>query len=195
MDRHILYGIVNNEIERPDAFLVEKFRNIPVSKIAKATDGNGLMNHEIKPITPDKQICGPAVTLFGRQGDANLYQGVGDSTNPGDVIVGDACGAKTLSVCGERIAYYIFCLKKVDGIVIDGSIRDKSGMLDIDVPIFYRSVDPKLYGATGPGAINVPIQCGGVLVNPGDLIIGDLDGVIAIPKKNINDVLCAIGGL
>ncbi|MDO4564301.1 MAG: hypothetical protein Q4C04_01655 [Clostridia bacterium] len=189
MNRHALHGIVHDAIERPPTEIVERFKAFSVATIARACRGNGLMHHEIKPLNPGIRICGPAVTLFGRQGDANMYQGVPDSLRPGDIVIGDAAGAKSLAVCGERVAYNICRLFKAGGMVIDGAIRDKAGMEEEGVPIFYRGVDPKLFGASGPGAINVPVQCGGVIVYPGDLIIGDRDGVIVIKRGEILKVL------
>lgn len=195
MNRYYSYGEIHDEIERPDPEIIERFRVLTVAQIAKALNGRGLLHEEIKPIDNDVRICGPAVTLYGRQGDANMYQGVPDSVKPGDVIVADAAGTKTLSVCGERVAYNLCRLYHAGGMVIDGAIRDKAGMQEYGIPIFFRGIDPKLFGATGPGAINTRIQCGGVLVEPGDIVVGDKDGVIVVRRSEAELVLEKVGTL
>ena len=192
MDRHALYGIINETIERPDKTLVDQLSRFTVAQIAKATDGEGLMDHEIKPLQSELRCCGPAVTLFGRQGDTLMFQRVGDCCQPGDVVVGDVQGVKSLSVTGERLTYYIHKIRGAAGLIVDGSIRDYMGLKEMGVPIFFRGVDPKLYGAIGPGAINVTIQAGGVIVNPGDVIAADQDGVIRVAKEDLETVLSVL---
>lgn len=189
MNRYYSYGEIHDEIIRPAPEAIERLKRHSVVELAKATCGKGLLHSDIKPIDPTIHICGPAVTLYGRQGDANMYQGVPDSIQPGDILVADAAGVKTLSVCGERVAYNICCLYHAGGMVIDGAIRDKAGMYEFSIPIFCRGCDAKLFGATGPGAINVRIQCGGVIVDPGDVVVGDRDGVIIIKKEDIDSIL------
>ena len=194
-ERYVLYGVINEKIARPAPELVKKFSAFSVADILKATNGKGLMNHWLKPIKPGIKICGPAATLFGRQGDTLMLQRVGDVIEPGDVVVADVGGVSRLSVIGERIAYYICNIRKANGIIIDGTARDKHGLKELDIPMFNRGkYDAKLYGAIGPGAINVMIQCGGEIVNPGDLIVGDDDGVVVIPQGELQAVLEKIEG-
>ncbi|MBR1919743.1 MAG: hypothetical protein IJ831_08985 [Spirochaetales bacterium] len=192
MDRHALYGVINEKIERPSRELVEALGRYSVRELAEVTEGRGVMNHEIKPLSADLKCAGPAVTLFGRQGDTLMIQRVGDCCEPGDVVVADVAGVKSLSVTGERLTSYIYNVRGAAGVIIDGAIRDHAGLKEMGVPIFFRGVDPKLFGALGPGAINVQIQAGGVIVNPGDLIVGDRDGVICIPKEDMEAVLAAL---
>ena len=189
IDRHYLYGEINEEIQRPDPAVIEHFKNFSVVSIAAVTGGKGVMHPEIKPLIQTQKVCGPAVTLFGRQGDTLMIQRVGDTIQPGDVVVADVGGEKNLAVTGERLTYYIYKVRGAAGMVIDGAIRDKAGLQEMGVPLFFRGVDPKLFGAVGPGAINIRIQAGGVIVEPGDLIVGDCDGVIVVPQNAMQKTL------
>ena len=145
IDRHALYGQIHEIIERPDPELIAKFRAYFVAQIVAATHGKGLMHQEIKPMDRAQRLCGPAVTLFGRQGDTLMLQRVGDCIQSGDVVVADVAGVKDLSVIGERLTSYIFNIRGAEGLVIDGCIRDKSGLHEMGVPLFFRGVDPKLH--------------------------------------------------
>lgn len=194
IDRHALYGVINETFERPDPALVDRFRKYTVAQIARVTCGKGLMHQDIKPMQRDQRVCGPAATLFGRQGDTLMLQRIGDCIQPGDVIIADVGGVKSLSVTGERLTYYMYRIRGAAGLVVDGAIRDKSGLREMGVPLFFRGVDPKLFGAIGPGAINVRIQGGGAIVEPGDLVVGDCDGVIIVPKGEMESVLAELEG-
>lgn len=184
----MVYGMVNEEIVRPDPAIVEQFRRHDVAKIGDAMAGHGIMHYEIKPIRLGMKIVGPAVTVLTRPGDALFIQKVADVARAGDVIVVDAGGCKEAAVIGERISYYMLS-RGIQGIVVDGAVRDKAGILEVGFPTFARAVTPRIYGAQGPGAINVPVQCGGICVNPGDLIVGDDDGVIVVPREDVLRVL------
>jgi len=188
VERHELYGVVNEEIVRPDPAVVEQFKRHDVAKIGDAMAAHGIMHHEIKPICPGMKVVGPAVTVLTRPGDALFIQKVADVAQAGDVIVVDAGGCKDAAVIGERISYYMLS-RGIRGIVVDGAVRDKAGILEIGFPTFARAVTPRIYGTLGPGAINVPIQCGGVCVNPGDLVVGDDDGVVVVPRGDVKRVL------
>lgn len=189
MKKHILTGVVNESIDRPDKELLEGFKKHDVAKVLDAMGAVGNMHHEIKPIKTGMKVLGPAVTVVTRPGDALFIQKVADVAQEGDVIVVDAGGNKDLAIIGERISYYMKELRGINGIVVDGAIRDKAGIIDVGFPTFARGATPRLFGTRGPGAINVPIQCGGVTVNPGDLIFGDDDGVVVVPKEDIERVL------
>ena len=188
MERHTLYGVVNEQIERPDPALIEGFRRHDVAKVGDAMAGHGIVHHEIKPLVSGMRVCGPAVTVLTRPGDALFVQKVADVAQPGDVIVCDAGGGREASVIGERIGFYMQS-RGIAGFVVDGAVRDKPGLVELAFPTFARGVTPRIYGSLGPGAINVPVQCGGVPVNPGDLILGDDDGMVIVPREDVARVL------
>lgn len=184
----MLYGVVNEEIERPDPELIKLFRKHDVAKVGDSMAANGIMQHTIKPIAWGMKVVGPAVTVLTRPGDALMIQKVADVAQPGDVIVVDAGGYLEAAIIGERIGGYMQ-RRGIEGIVVDGAIRDRIGLVEFGFPTFAKGITPRIYGTQGPGAINVPIQCGGVPVNPGDLIIGDDDGVVVVPREDIARVL------
>jgi regulator of RNase E activity RraA len=185
---HKHQGIINVYIRRPDTQLIERFSKHDVCKIGDAMGAYGLMNYQIKPIAQNMRVVGPAVTVLTRPGDALYVQKVIDIAEAGDVIVIDAGGVEDISCIGERLSYYMK-LRGIAGVVVDGGIRDSKGIRDMSFPVFTKSICMKIFGSVGPGAINVPIQCGGVPVNPGDIIIGDDDGVVCIPLDDAERVL------
>lgn len=188
VERHKYQGVINVRIRRPDTRLIDGFSKHDVCKIGDAMGAYGLMNYQIKPIAQDMKVVGPAVTVLTRPGDALYVQRVIDIAEAGDVIVIDAGGVEDISCIGERLSYYMK-LRGLKGVVVDGGIRDSKGIRDMNFPVFAKSVCMKIFGSAGPGAINVPIQCGGVPVNPGDIIVGDDDGVVCVPLDDADRVL------
>lgn len=183
MERHQWHGLINPEITRPDPKLIARLAAHDTAKVADAMAGYGVAHHEIKPIRNDMRVCGPAVTVLTRPGDALYVQAVIDLIQPGDVVVIDAGGYRDVSVIGERLAYFMK-LKGVAGIVVDGAVRDSAGIVAENIPTFCRSCCIRIFGSKGPGAINVPVTCGGVPVTPGDIVLGDGDGVVIVPQED-----------
>lgn len=190
MEKHILHGKIITEIKRPSKNIIDGFSAHDVAKVGDSMGRHGLMDYTIKPILQGTTLCGPAVTVLTRPGDALYVQKVIDILKPGDVVVIDAGGVRELSCIGERLCYYMQ-LKGAAGVVVDGAVRDIRGIINIKFPVFSNSVSARIFGSAGPGAINVPIQCGGIMVNPGDIIVGDDDGVISIPGEDAEKVLKA----
>lgn len=188
MEKHILHGKVISNEKRTPSHIIEGFKKHDVCKIGDSMAGHGLMNYQIKPIAPGMTVVGPACTVLTRPGDALYVQKVIEVAKPGDVVVIDAGDIRDVACIGERLGYYMK-LKGVVGIVVDGAIRDSKGLIDMGMPVFSKSVCTKIFGSVGPGAINIPIQCGGVTVNPGDIIVGDDDGVVCIPQEAAEEVL------
>jgi regulator of RNase E activity RraA len=189
MEKHLYHGVINETIDRPPKDLIAAFERHDTAKVCDAMGRYGVMDYEIKPIREGMRVLGPAVTVLTRPGDALYVAHVGDIAQPGDVIVVDSGGYKDVSIVGERLAYYMYEKRGVNGLVVDGAIRDVKGIRDLGMPTFTRAITPRIFGSQGPGAINVPISCGGVPVNPGDLIFGDDDGVVVVPREVLERVL------
>lgn len=190
MEKHFLHGKIILDVKRPDPSLIKGFEKHDVCKVGDAMRAQGLMHYEIKPISPGMRVIGSACTVLTRPGDALYVQKVIDVLQPGDVVVIDAGDIRDVACIGERLSYYMM-RNGARGVVVDGAIRDSKGIIDLNFPCFSKSVCTKIFGSVGPGAINVPIQCGGVTVNPGDIIIGDDDGVVCVPREAAEDVLKA----
>src|SRR5919206_2717392 len=189
MEKHFYHGAISEQVERPPADVIAGFEDVDVAHVVDAMGRYGIMHWEIKPISPGTRIIGPAVTVLTRPGDALYVAHAADVAQPGDVIVVDAGGVKDLCVIGERIGYYMRVKRHVAAVVVDGAVRDVKGLRNLGMPVFTRAVTPNIIGSQGPGAVNVPIACGGVPVNPGDLVFGDDDGVVVIPRQDVQRAL------
>src|SRR5437870_1326512 len=189
MEKHQQHGMVNTEIERPDPQIVAGFARHDVAKIGDAMARHGLVDARIKPVADGMKVVGPAVTVLTRPGDTLYVAHAADVAQPGDVIVIDAGGFDDLSIIGDRIAYYMKEIRAVAGVVVNGAIRDVAGIRNLGFPTFCNGITARLNGSQGPGAINVPIVCGGVLVNPGDIVVGDDDGVVVVPREDAKRTL------
>lgn len=189
MEKHQQHGVIVTDIERPDPQIVAGFARHDVAKIGDAMARHGLVDPRIKPVASGMKVVGPAVTVLTRPGDTLYVAHAADVAQPGDVIVIDAGGFDDLSIIGDRIAYYMSEIRGLAGVVVNGAIRDVAGIRNLGFPTFCNGITARLHGSQGPGAINVPIVCGGVLVNPGDIVVGDDDGVVIIPREDAQRTL------
>ncbi len=187
-ERHAWHGAELGDIERPPADLIERFRAHDVAKVADAMGGYGIVDPKIKPVADGMYVVGPAVTVLTRPGDALYVIRACDVAQPGDVIVISGGGCADLAVLGDGISYYMQTARQVAGVVADAAVRDVKGIRKLGFPTFARGVTVRFGGAQGPGAINVPIACGGVPVNPGDIVMGDDDGVVVVPREDAERV-------
>lgn len=173
----------------PSPDIVAAFRQIPVAAIGDAMSRNvgtlGLRQYHARL---DTVLCGPAVTVRVRPGDNLMIHKALMMVQPGDVLVIDGGGDVSQALVGGLIR--TTCVfRKLGGLVIDGAVRDVVEWAEEGMPIFARGHTHRGPSKDGPGEINVPIACAGMAVLPGDLIVGDADGVIAIPASDAVDVL------
>jgi regulator of RNase E activity RraA len=113
-----------------------------------------------------------------------------DMLQPGDVLVVDIFGKKVNgTIVGDNLFYYVMKATSSGGLVVDGSIRDLNGISEIDMPAYFRSVDPTPIGNVMLTGINIPVRIGGVTVMPGDLVVGDREGVYFVPPQLVKEVL------
>jgi RraA family protein len=170
------------KINRPSRELVERFAGLPVANIADEMNRLGCVDARIKPLN-NKPLLGTAFTVKARIGDNLLFHKALDLAQPGDVIVVDGQGDLVNSLTGEIMMRQ--ALKKgLAGIVVDGAVRDSEALREMDLAIYAAGVTPKGPYKDGPGEINVPVCCGGVSINPGDIIVGDADGIVVISPKD-----------
>jgi 4-hydroxy-4-methyl-2-oxoglutarate aldolase len=187
MEKHASHGRIVEDFPRVPQTIIDRISKHDTAKLCDSMGGHGAMHYEIKPLDPGMRVVGSALTVLTKPGDALYVQKAIDLTRPGDVIVIAAGGYKDVCVIGERLGYF-FRRKGAVGIIVDGAIRDAAGMAADSPPTFARSTCIRIFGSTGPGAINVPVSAGGVLVNPGDVIVGDRDGVVVIPREDAERV-------
>lgn len=167
------------DFQRPDPALVERFRNMPVANIDDNMGRIAAVADGIVPIGKG-QLLGTAFTVRVPQGDNLMFHAAMDLAQPGDVIMIDAGGFTDRAILGELMATYCKA-RGIRGIVCDGAIRDRGALAEMkDFPVYARSATPNGPYKNGPGEINVPVVIGGKVVRPGDIVVGDEDGVIII---------------
>lgn len=156
--------------------------------ITDALGRSGGMDGRIKPLQPQYQVCGPAVTVSLPPGDnLDLWHGL-YYAKPGDVLVVDA-GGRTDRACWGELMSLTAMRKGVGGLVIDGAIRDVQANQGLGFSIFCRAVAPGSCSKKGGGLVQEPIQCGGITVYPGDIVVGDADGVAVVPRAELKGLL------
>jgi regulator of RNase E activity RraA len=136
-------------------------------------------------------VCGVAVTVCARPGDNLMVHKAMQVAEPGDILVVNTGGNITSAVFGELMATAAVA-KGLGGIIVDGAIRDVEAITTLAFPAFSRSVCPGGCDKDGWGEINVPVSCGGAVVMPGDLVVGDNDGVAIVPRDEAEDVLALV---
>ena len=168
------------DFERPSKELVESFKDMPVANIDDCMSRTAAVDSAIKPVGYKGQLLGTAFTVKVAQGDNLMFHAAMDMAKPGDVIVIDADGFTERAIFGELMSTY--CKTRgIKGIVCDGAIRDYGGLAAMeDFRVYARSASPNGPYKNGPGEINVPVVIGGVIVHPGDIVVGDDDGVLFI---------------
>lgn len=171
---------VFTEFRRPSCELLEKFRGIPSSNINDTMNRLFCMHEYIQLMTPNAvQLLGPAFTVKVPIGDNLYFHKALDMALPGDVLVIDAGSGVNRSIAGE-IMLRLAQDKGFAGVIIDGCIRDREGIQHLSMPVYARGVTPQGPYKNGPGEINTPVSCGGQVIFPGDLLVGDADGIVVI---------------
>ena len=177
--------------EMPGIDLLKAFGRIPASNIADVMERSCAMNPRIRLLSsPKAQVtAGVALTVKNRAGDNLLLHKALNMACEGDYIIVSNEGDSSRSLIGEIMMAYLYRVKRAAGIVLDGPIRDIDEIGKWDFPVYGTGTTPGGPYKEGPGEINVPVSCGGIGVNPGDIIVGDPDGVIVIPRKDAPRVL------
>jgi 4-hydroxy-4-methyl-2-oxoglutarate aldolase len=183
-----LQSVVYKRIPRLDPALIERASRI---NVADLHEGLGpvvgrqcLMRPEMRAVFPAARVCGQAITSFNFPGDNLMLHAAFRVAEPGDVLVLTNGGSPQGALWGEIASYYSR-IRKLGGAVIDGATRDTVQITGMGFPVFASYISVSYPGKRGPGAVNVPVAVAGVTVNPGDLVVGDADGVLAIPPAQV----------
>jgi RraA family protein len=187
----IMYKAIrkNPSAAQADPKILSALRDIPVSALSDNMHRNigttGLLPYQ----RPGKAtMAGTAVTVRSRGGDNLTYLRALEFCRAGDVLVLDAGGDLNNAVVGGILSFYA-ATAGMAGLVIDGAIRDVAEIRERDFPVYARGVTHRGPYKDGPGEINVPVSVGGMVVNPGDIIVGDQDGLLAIPQDEVEQVI------
>lgn len=179
---------VIKHIPRPDAALVEKLSRHGAATVHEAMGRVGAMERSIKPLARGMKICGPAFTVRAQAGDNVMILKAMREARPGDVIVVD-CGRCPESGPFGELAAAECQTKGLGGFVTTGSVRDTAEIIAMGFPVFSSGVSIVGTVKESLGLINHPISAGGVIVHPGDIILGDDDGIVVIPREDAADAL------
>ncbi|SCZ81803.1 RraA family protein [Acidaminobacter hydrogenoformans] len=161
-----------------------EFKLFGTTEISDALKGKGVMDAGIKPLDLNTKIIGRAFTVQLPPGDGVLTLEAIEAAEPGDILVIHSGGTMDLAVWGD-VKTIKAMSKRIAGVVVDGAIRDRKKNMALGFPVFSRAQVVQASGKAGGGELNVPVVCGGVLVRPGDLILGDADGVVVIPPEQL----------
>ena len=181
------------DFERPPEAVVNGFGEFDTPEISDLMNRLYTMNHTIRALTPSHlRLIGPACTVKVFPGDNLMVHKSLDIAKPGDVIVVDAGASTMTAVAGDLISTKARH-RGIAGFVIDGLVRDLPAILALDgFPVFARGVSPIGPLHRGPGQVNFPVSAGGVVVSPGDIIVGDLNGVVVVPRELAEELLARL---
>ncbi|MGT2460139.1 RraA family protein (plasmid) [Cupriavidus basilensis] len=176
------------EFERVPQHQLDRAKKFQAAILCDVAGRRGTMNSRIRALNPSMSICGPAFTVEVRPGDNLMFHVALAVAKPGDVIVVDGKADATCALFGDLMVTQA-AAAKLGGFVVDAASRDTDSLAKGDFPIFAAGTNP-----CGPtkglaGKLSIPVSVGGVAINPGDLIVGDVDGVVVIPRKEIEEVL------
>ena len=172
---------LREKINRPEELVVDQFRAFETADISDLFNRMYTMDHSIHNLVNKKPLVGPAITVKVFPGDNLMLHKALDVAEPGDVVVVDTNGSNRNAVFGDLIANKAVH-RGIAGFVIDGLIRDIEGIGETGLAVFARGVTSFGPLHRGPGELNFPISCGGIVVNPGDIIAADSGGVVVVPR-------------
>lgn len=180
---------IHRGFKRPDKALIEAFRGAQTSHLADAMDGRGSLDYRIKPLDPaTASFVGPAITAFAYPADVAAVFGALSEAQPGDVIVAANDAFTRTAVLGD-IAAGMMKNKGIAAFVTDGLARDKAGIIATGLPVFCQGIQPNSPAMHGPGIVGAPVVLSDVQVAPGDIVVGDADGVVIVPQSQAQTVL------
>lgn len=173
-------GIVKRNIQRADRAAVEKLSRYGVATIHEAMGRVGLMKPTIRPIYAGAHLCGTAVTVLLQPGDNWMLHVAAEQLQPGDVCVAGCTADSTDGFFGDLLATS-YQSRGAVGLIIDGGVRDVKDLTAMGFPVFSRAIHAKGCTRATLGSVNIPVVCAGAIVNPGDVVIADDDGVVVVP--------------
>ena len=177
--------------DRPDQQVLQRFREHSVANLGDALDRLNIVDGGISPVWHGAKAVGTALPVLTVAGDNKAVIAALDHIRPGDILVINASGYDGRAVIGDNLAQRFDVFGAV-GAVVDGYVRDGTIIEKLGVPVFARGLTPAGPFKNGPGTIGEPVALGGVVVNPGDIVVADDDGVIVIPPHRADEALTAV---
>ncbi|WP_285409969.1 RraA family protein [Variovorax sp. efr-133-TYG-130] len=179
-----------SEFDRVTPDQIARARQFQAAILCDVAGRRGTMNSRIRALNPAMTVCGPAYTVEVRPGDNLMFHVALAVAKPGDVIVVDGKADTTCALFGDLMVTQAEAAS-LGGFVVDAASRDTASLAAGNFPIFAGGTNPCGPTKGLPGRLSIPVSVGGVAVNPGDLVVGDVDGVVVIPRNEVEGVLAA----
>src|SRR5690625_279749 len=180
-------GVVYTSIQRPDADDVAALSRYGSATIHEAMGRIGLMQPYMRPSSDAAKLCGPADTALLQPGDNWMMHVVAEQFTHGDVVVAACTTESDAGFFGDLLATS-FRARGGVGLVIDGGVRDTQELAAMDFPVFAKAVHARGTVKETLGSVNIPVTCAGAVVNPGDVVVADADGVVVVPRQKVAEV-------
>lgn len=179
---------IRRDFTRVAPAVVQKASSFAASILADVAGRRGTVDGRIAPLSPSMRMAGPAFTIEVRPGDNLMIHAAMAMAKPGDILVIDGKADRTCALMGSIM---INACKKLGfaGVLIDAAVRDTEELRELGFPVYAVAANPNGPTKFVPGRINWPVSCGGVAVNPGDLIVGDADGVVVVEREKAESLL------
>jgi RraA family protein len=175
-------------IDRPPPALVQMFRDFETPDISDILNRMYTMSPEIRNLVNEKPLVGPALTVKVFPGDNLMVHKALDAARPGDVVVVDTSGSQRNAVLGDLVTNKAKH-RGIAGFVVDGLVRDLPGLKEAGLPVYARGVTPFGPLHRGPGELNYAVSCGGIVVNPGDIVVADTSGIAIVRREVAEDTV------